>query len=506
MGKPPRPPMGPPMAAGSATSSPASTTGTGGTTPGGGGGGGGSSEPRKQQQQLRLTNLDAAESAAAVDAMRAALTASKLAAIAGNESPVTPYFSRTMSESSDDLFEISITRDDAWDAMRFPEDGYSTSFSVGEMFPFTGLGEVPLVFDKRPVGHGGSGGGGVGEDADMEEDMKAKLRGEHPESSGPVSPRDRASLAALSKCFPVIKHSVMDGRIQKSKGGFKNLKRQTSASSFNSDLSYRHTPGSPINGIVEKAPVLMDVERGEKGVMVVGSVGGAGALGVRGRGSGFAKGRGKNRRSGSLSSGYQEQLPEHFGVSDCMLGLAIFMTMSCLCMAIADVLLEVLRIKGQFDHLKDDNRREFLILNLLSALVAYHSLLGIRQCKFDAAKNALQVAWLVDVALLVGDVAFIVKNTKPDATIARLELYLFGGLTFINFLIATYLYIRLSARGHKSGGSSDGVRQGTSSGAGCAGAIVPVGSRGSRSEAVEARLETPLWLRDKERTIEPVAA
>ncbi|GBG86281.1 hypothetical protein CBR_g41275 [Chara braunii] len=115
---------------------------------------------------------------------------------------------------------------DAWDAMRFPEDGYNTNFSVGEMFPFTGLGEVPLLFDKRPDVHGGSGGAGEGGDADMEEDMKARLRGEHPESSGPISLKDRASLVALSKCFPVIKHSVMDDRIHKSKEAEKALKEE----------------------------------------------------------------------------------------------------------------------------------------------------------------------------------------------------------------------------------------------------------------------------------------
>lgn len=88
-------------------------------------------------------------------------------------------------------------------------------------------------------------------------------------------------------------------------------------------------------------------------------------------------------------------------------------------------------------------RMDFLFLTAVSVLMGYQTLIGMRRRELDVTRNSVQIGLLVEIALFVGDIWFVIENREliPAALPIRLPFIV---LTFINILILAYLVYRLN--------------------------------------------------------------
>mmetsp|Transcript_34127 Transcript_34127/g.66459 ORF Transcript_34127/g.66459 Transcript_34127/m.66459 type:complete len:127 (-) Transcript_34127:226-606(-) len=109
-------------------------------------------------------------------------------------------------------------------------------------------------------------------------------------------------------------------------------------------------------------------------------------------------------------------------------------------MAVTEILIEVLVLAGVYPKLPF--RLDFFFLTMLSALLGWQTLDGIRQKHFDTSINALQVSGLVEAALITGDIVFMKseQDKYPAAVPTRLP---FAILTGINLILVAYMYVEL---------------------------------------------------------------
>mmetsp|Transcript_32603 Transcript_32603/g.81763 ORF Transcript_32603/g.81763 Transcript_32603/m.81763 type:complete len:384 (+) Transcript_32603:291-1442(+) len=124
---------------------------------------------------------------------------------------------------------------------------------------------------------------------------------------------------------------------------------------------------------------------------------------------------------------------------------ATVISINALVMAVAEILIEILIVAGVYPKLPF--RLDFFFLTLLSALLGWQSLVATRNGHFDTSKNALQVAGLVELALIAGDILFIVTQQEkyPAALPTRVP---FMVLTALNLVLVSYLYVAMH-RFHK---------------------------------------------------------
>mmetsp|Transcript_20078 Transcript_20078/g.40531 ORF Transcript_20078/g.40531 Transcript_20078/m.40531 type:complete len:287 (+) Transcript_20078:90-950(+) len=119
---------------------------------------------------------------------------------------------------------------------------------------------------------------------------------------------------------------------------------------------------------------------------------------------------------------------------------AIIVAINALLMAVTEILIEVLVLAGVYPKLPF--RLDFFFLTMLSALLGWQTLDGIRQKHFDTSINALQVSGLVEAALITGDIVFMKseQDKYPAAVPTRLP---FAILTGINLILVAYMYVEL---------------------------------------------------------------
>lgn len=120
--------------------------------------------------------------------------------------------------------------------------------------------------------------------------------------------------------------------------------------------------------------------------------------------------------------------------------LVYFMTLSVLIQGILDL---VIKFAGYTPFMvMFPWRVDFLFLTGISVLMGYQTLKGIEGRKLEVTRNSVEVGLLVEVALVVGDVLFIIQHqdTIPEALWVRSPFIFF---TIINIGILLYLIQKL---------------------------------------------------------------
>lgn len=135
--------------------------------------------------------------------------------------------------------------------------------------------------------------------------------------------------------------------------------------------------------------------------------------------------------------GQLKNVPNH------IIALTVFLCLSVLFQGIADVVLKILSYSPILPELPW--RTDFLFLTAISVLMGYRTFTGMRRKKFDVTRNSIELGFLVEVALVIGDSEFIYKNLAdlPHVLPMRLPFII---LTMINIAILLYTYQVLELR------------------------------------------------------------
>lgn len=137
------------------------------------------------------------------------------------------------------------------------------------------------------------------------------------------------------------------------------------------------------------------------------------------------------------NGGQLRRVPNH------VLALTFLVCASVLMQGIADVALKLVSYSGTLPALPW--RTDFLSLTAVSLLMGYRTLSGMHHRKFDVTRNSIELSLFVELALIVGDMEFIVLNMKdmPHVLLMRSPFIL---LTAINMVILLYNYHTLCLR------------------------------------------------------------
>lgn len=125
---------------------------------------------------------------------------------------------------------------------------------------------------------------------------------------------------------------------------------------------------------------------------------------------------------------------------DFVIALSIFMSANAILQAIADIVIEGL-VLAQLVPFKLPFRLEFLFLTLISTVIAYLTLKGLREGNLDVTKNTLLLGLLVESSLVIGDI-YLLANTTKDFWVIFLVRIAFLILTASNIGIISYILWR----------------------------------------------------------------
>lgn len=143
------------------------------------------------------------------------------------------------------------------------------------------------------------------------------------------------------------------------------------------------------------------------------------------------------------NEGQLKNVPNH------IIALTTFLSLSVLLQGIADVVLKLLSYTPVLPALPW--RTDFLFLTLISVIMGYRTLQGMRMRKFDVTRNSIELGFLVELSLVVGDTEFIFLNFQdiPHVLFMRIPFIV---LTLVNMAILLYSYrvLRLSRWPHLS--------------------------------------------------------
>lgn len=120
----------------------------------------------------------------------------------------------------------------------------------------------------------------------------------------------------------------------------------------------------------------------------------------------------------------------------CVLWLLYIMSMSVLIQGFFDIILKILGYTPLLVQLPW--RVDFLFLTGISILMGYQALIGMRRRELDVTKNSIQIGILVEVALVVGDIYFVIQNIDIFPSVLAIRAP-FIVLTFINIIIFGYV-------------------------------------------------------------------
>jgi len=134
-------------------------------------------------------------------------------------------------------------------------------------------------------------------------------------------------------------------------------------------------------------------------------------------------------------------------IPNSVIALSMFMSANAIAQFFGDLVLEFLMSSGVL--LYHPLRIDFLFLTAISALLAFHTLQGLRRKEIDVTQDSTQVSWLVEVALLIGDVYYLL--TFPGVTMTTVVMRApFMIFTAINICIVSYIIFRLKLfRAHR---------------------------------------------------------
>jgi len=123
-----------------------------------------------------------------------------------------------------------------------------------------------------------------------------------------------------------------------------------------------------------------------------------------------------------------------------VIGFSVFMSINAILQAIADIVIEFAIIAGWVGF-KIPFRLEFLFLTLISAVIAYLTLRGMREGDLDVTKNTLTLGLIVESSLVIGDIVLLATiDTGFWSTFAvRLPFMI---LTTMNIFIISYILTR----------------------------------------------------------------
>lgn len=118
----------------------------------------------------------------------------------------------------------------------------------------------------------------------------------------------------------------------------------------------------------------------------------------------------------------------------------IVISWNAVVMLVTEVIIEVLIVVELYP--KIPFRISFLFLTFLSGLLGAQTLVAVNRKEFDTSHNALQVALLVEISLIAGDIEFLAGKGKkyPAALPTRVPFMI---LTMVNVCLVVYLYIKL---------------------------------------------------------------
>lgn len=126
-----------------------------------------------------------------------------------------------------------------------------------------------------------------------------------------------------------------------------------------------------------------------------------------------------------------------------ILVLTVFLCFSVLMQGICDVALKLLSYLEVVPYLPW--RTDFLFLTAISVLMGYRTFVGMRRQKFDVTRNSIELGFLVELALVIGDSEFMYRHMleMPHIIPMRLPFVMF---TLVNIAILLYTYQELRLR------------------------------------------------------------
>ena len=118
----------------------------------------------------------------------------------------------------------------------------------------------------------------------------------------------------------------------------------------------------------------------------------------------------------------------------------IILSWNAVLMMIGEIVIEIFVLTGIYP--KIPFRLSFFFLTILSGILGAQALVAVNRKEFDTSQNALVVSFLIEIALIIGDIAFVLHyHTKyPAALPTRAP---FGVLTLVNVFLVIYLVLSL---------------------------------------------------------------
>lgn len=126
-------------------------------------------------------------------------------------------------------------------------------------------------------------------------------------------------------------------------------------------------------------------------------------------------------------------------VPDSVILLSLYVSINALFQAIIDFVIEALSLAGFI--LKLPVRVEFMFLTVISAVLGYFTLQGLRRREIDVTRNSLILSLLVEASLVTGDWYFVSQSAESSNQIDWIRLP-FMLVTFGNILIVLYIMWR----------------------------------------------------------------
>ena len=117
------------------------------------------------------------------------------------------------------------------------------------------------------------------------------------------------------------------------------------------------------------------------------------------------------------------------------------MSWNAIGMALAEILIEILMVAGGIP--KIEFRGGFLVLTLLSALLAVHTFADLIDNDLDTTVQVMRISLVVEVGLVLSDLEFILNPEDDPQWLRAAYRAPFMGLTFLNVILVLYAVGRL---------------------------------------------------------------
>lgn len=127
---------------------------------------------------------------------------------------------------------------------------------------------------------------------------------------------------------------------------------------------------------------------------------------------------------------------------------SIFMSWNASLQLVADLILEAILLAGLLPFYLSF-RLEFFLLTIVSAVVAFLTMRGIREGALDVTRGTLVTGLFVETSLVVGDVYLLltVEQYALETLLVRLPFVL---LTLVNVgIIANFLWLHFNVGRHR---------------------------------------------------------